>query len=174
MTVRFVIFHIVLLEKEYKLKFTHFDEDGKAYMVDVSEKNKTHRTATAFGKIKVSEEIIHKLLNREIEKGDVLGVARVAGIMGMKRTSDLIPMCHPIFISSCKIDFEIKEDLKEIHIYASAKTVGETGIEMEVLTGVNVAALTIYDMCKSVDKKMIISDIHLLTKTGGKSGDFRF
>lgn len=156
------------------MDFTHFNQEGKAHMIDVSEKNKTKRTARAFGKIKVSQEVISKLLNREIEKGDVLGVARVAGIMGMKRTSDLIPMCHPIFISGCDIDFKIMEDLCEIHIYATAKTVGETGIEMEVLTGVNIAALTIYDMCKSVDKRMVISDIHLLTKTGGKSGDFNF
>lgn len=156
------------------MDFTHFNKDGKAYMVDVSEKNKTKRTARAFGKIKVSEEVISKLLNREVEKGDVLGVARVAGIMGMKKTSELIPMCHPIFISGCDIDFEIIQDKCEIHIFSTAKTVGETGIEMEALTGVNIAALTIYDMCKSIDKRMVISDIHLLTKTGGKSGDFNF
>lgn len=156
------------------MDFTHFNDEGKAYMVDVSEKNKTKRTATAFGKIKVSKEVISKLVNREVEKGDVLGVARVAGIMGMKRTSDIIPMCHSIFMSGCDIDFKIMEDDCEIHIFATAKTVGETGIEMEALTGVNIAALTIYDMCKSIDKRMVISDIHLLTKTGGKSGDFRY
>lgn len=156
------------------MNFTHFNDEGKAYMVDVSEKNKTKRTATAFGKIKVSKEVISKLVNREVEKGDVLGVARVAGIMGMKRTSDIIPMCHSIFMSGCDIDFKVMEDDCEIHIFATAKTVGETGIEMEALTGVNIAALTIYDMCKSIDKRMVISDIHLLTKTGGKSGDFKY
>ena len=156
------------------MDFTHFNDEGKAYMVDVSEKNKTKRTATAFGKIKVSKEVISKLVNREVEKGDVLGVARVAGIMGMKRTSEIIPMCHSIFMSGCDIDFKIMEDDCEIHIFATAKTVGETGIEMEALTGVNIAALTIYDMCKSIDKRMVISDIHLLTKTGGKSGDFKY
>lgn len=156
------------------MDFTHFDKDGKAQMVDVSGKNKTKRTATAFGKVKVSKEIISKLTSREVEKGDVLGVARVAGIMGMKKTSELIPMCHPIFMSGCEIDFKIMEEECEIHIFATGKTVGETGVEMEALTGVNIAALTIYDMCKSIDKKMVISDIHLLTKTGGKSGDFKF
>ena len=156
------------------MEFSHFNKDGKAYMVDVSEKNKTKREARAFGKIKVSQEVIEKLTNHQMKKGEVLGVARVAGIMGMKKTSDIIPMCHSIFMSGCEINFEIKEELGEIHIYSIAKTVGETGIEMEALTGVTTAALTIYDMCKSVDKRMVISDIHLLTKTGGKSGDFKF
>ncbi len=156
------------------MEFSHFNKDGNAYMVDVSEKNKTKREARAFGKIKVSKEVISQLINHQVKKGEVLGVARVAGIMGMKKTSDIIPMCHPIFMSGCEIKFEIKEDLGEIHIYATAKTIGETGIEMEVLTGVSTAALTIYDMCKSIDKRMVISDIHLLEKTGGKSGDFKF
>lgn len=156
------------------MDFTHFNKDGKAYMVDVSEKNKTKREATAFGKVKVSKEIISKLVNNQMKKGEVLGVARVAGIMGMKKTSEIIPMCHPIFISGCEINFEIKKEECEIHIYSTAKTIGETGVEMEALTGVNIAALTIYDMCKSVDKRMIISDIHLLNKSGGKSGDFKF
>lgn len=156
------------------MDFTHFNDDGKAYMVDVSEKNKTKRVAKAFGKIKVSQEVISKLINREVEKGDVLGTARIAGIMAMKRTSDIIPMCHSIFMSGCDMDFKILEKENEIHIFAEAKTIGETGIEMEVLTGVSVAALTIYDMCKSIDKRMVISDIHLLSKTGGKSGDFKF
>lgn len=165
---------IAHLEKGCRMEFTHFNEDGKAHMVDVSDKKKTKRTATAFGKIKVSKEIISKLINREVEKGDVLGVARVAGIMGMKKTAELIPMCHPIFMSGCDIEFKIMEEECEIHIFATGKTVGETGIEMEALTGVNIAALTIYDMCKSIDKRMVISDIHLLTKTGGKSGDFQY
>ncbi|WP_300362082.1 cyclic pyranopterin monophosphate synthase MoaC [Fusobacterium sp.] len=156
------------------MEFSHFNKDGNAYMVDVSEKNKTKREARAFGKIKVSKEVISQLINHQVKKGEVLGVARVAGIMGMKKTSEIIPMCHPIFMSGCEINFEIKEDLGEIHIYATAKTIGETGIEMEVLTGVSTAALTIYDMCKSIDKRMVISDIHLLEKTGGKSGDFKF
>lgn len=156
------------------MDFTHFNNDGKAYMIDVSEKTKTKRVARAFGKIKVSQEVISKLINREVEKGDVLGTARIAGIMAIKRTSDIIPMCHSIFMSGCDMDFKILEKENEIHIFAEAKTIGETGIEMEVLTGVSVAALTIYDMCKSIDKRMVISDIHLLSKTGGKSGDFKF
>lgn len=156
------------------MEFSHFNEEGKAYMVDVSEKNKTKRKATAFGKIKVSKEIISKLKNREVGKGDVLGTARIAGIMGMKKTSEVIPMCHSIFMTGCDMDFKIMEEECEIHIFAEARTVGETGIEMEVLTGVSIAALTVYDMCKSIDKRMIISDIHLISKTGGKSGDFYF
>ena len=114
-----------------------------------------------------------KMLKR-LKKGDVLGVARVAGIMGVKRTSDLIPMCHPLPIQKCSVDFETDEDAGVIRVFCTVKTEGKTGVEMEALTGVQVALLTIYDMCKAIDKRMVMSDIHLEEKTGGKSGDFRF
>ena len=114
-----------------------------------------------------------KMLKR-LKKGDVLGVARVAGIMGVKRTSELIPMCHPLPIQKCSVDFETDEDAGVIRVFCTVKTEGKTGVEMEALTGVQVALLTIYDMCKAIDKRMVMSDIHLEEKTGGKSGDFRF
>ena len=109
-----------------------------------------------------------------IKKGDVLGVARVAGIMGVKQTSQLIPMCHPLPIQKCSVDFELDQEKSHIHVFCTVKTEGKTGVEMEALTGVQVALLTIYDMCKAVDKHMVMSEIHLIEKTGGKSGDFRF
>ena len=143
-------------------------------MVDVTKKEKTERVAIATGKVKASKETITLIKNGEIGKGDVLGVARVAGIMAMKKTSDLIPMCHPIMINGCSIDFEIDEENSEIIITGTSKIFEKTGVEMEALTGVSVAALTIYDMCKAVDKRMVIDDIHLVKKTGGKSGEFNF
>lgn len=155
-------------------KLTHFDKDGNAVMVDVTKKEKTERVAIATGKVKASKETITLIKNGEIGKGDVLGVARVAGIMAMKKTSDLIPMCHPIMINGCSIDFEIDEENSEIIITGTSKIFEKTGVEMEALTGVSVAALTIYDMCKAVDKRMVIDDIHLVRKTGGKSGEFNF
>lgn len=155
-------------------KLTHFDKDGNAVMIDVTKKEKTERVAIATGKVKASKETITLIKNGEIGKGDVLGVARVAGIMAMKKTSDLIPMCHPIMINGCSIDFEIDEENSEIIITGTSKIFEKTGVEMEALTGVSVAALTIYDMCKAVDKRMVIDDIHLVRKTGGKSGEFNF
>ena len=155
-------------------KLTHFDKDGNAVMVDVTKKEKTERVAIATGKVKASKETITLIKNGEIGKGDVLGVARVAGIMAMKKTSALIPMCHPIMINGCSIDFEIDEENSEIIITGTSKIFEKTGVEMEALTGVSVAALTIYDMCKAVDKRMVIDDIHLVKKTGGKSGEFNF
>lgn len=155
-------------------KLTHFDKDGNAVMVDVTKKEKTERVAIAIGKVKASKETITLIKNGEIGKGDVLGVARVAGIMAMKKTSDLIPMCHPIMINGCSIDFEIDEENSEIIITGTSKIFEKTGVEMEALTGVSVAALTIYDMCKAVDKRMVIDNIHLVKKTGGKSGEFNF
>ena len=155
-------------------KLTHFDKDGNAVMVDVTKKEKTERVAIARGKVRASKETITLIKNGEIGKGDVLGVARVAGIMAMKKTSDLIPMCHPIMINGCSIDFEIDEENSEIIITGTSKIFEKTGVEMEALTGVSVAALTIYDMCKAVDKRMVIDDIHLVKKTGGKSGEFNF
>ena len=155
-------------------KLTHFDNKGNAVMVDVSNKNETERIAIATGTVKASSETIELIKLGQIGKGDVLGVARVAGIMAMKNTSNLIPMCHPIMITGSSIDFEIDSDKNEIRITATSKIVHKTGVEMEALTGVSIAALTIYDMCKAVDKRMVIGDIHLVKKLGGKSGEFNF
>ncbi|ERK29033.1 cyclic pyranopterin monophosphate synthase MoaC [Clostridium intestinale] len=155
-------------------KLTHFDEQGKAKMVDVTEKDITKRVARAFGKIQVSPETLKIIGEGKIGKGDVLGVARIAGIMGSKKTSDLIPMCHPLLINGCKIEFNINRENNEIEIYSEVKVSGKTGVEMEALTAVSITALTIYDMCKAVDKGMIIKDIHLLEKIGGKSGHFLY
>ena len=143
-------------------------------MVDVSEKSETKRVAVAKGSIKVSKEIMNLIKTGNIKKGDVLGVSRVAGIMASKQTSNLIPMCHPLMINGANIDFELDEENGRVIIYGSVKTTGKTGVEMEALTAVSVAALTIYDMCKAVDKRMVIENIHLVSKTGGKSGEFHF
>lgn len=157
-----------------KNKLTHFDQSGNAHMVDVSEKKETARVAVAVSTIKVSKETLALIEAGKIGKGDVLGVARVAGIMASKQTSQLIPMCHPLMLSSCQIEFEIDRDECVINIMATVKIVDKTGVEMEALTAAMVSALTIYDMCKAVDKKMVIESTHLLKKTGGKSGDFYF
>ena len=155
-------------------KLTHLDNKGNAVMVDVSNKNETERIAIATGTVKASSETIELIKSGQIGKGDVLGVARVAGIMAMKNTSNLIPMCHPVMITGSSIDFEIDSEKNEIRITATSKVVHKTGVEMEALTGVSIAALTIYDMCKAVDKRMVIGDIHLVKKLGGKSGEFNF
>jgi cyclic pyranopterin phosphate synthase len=152
--------------------FTHFDKNGNAVMVDVSDKIETSRTATAKGSIKVNEIILDKIVNKTIEKGDVLGVARVAGIMGAKKTSDLIPMCHPLMLTKVSIDYEIEKESKRITVICRVKTSGKTGVEMEALTGVMTCLLTIYDMCKAIDKSMEIMDVYLAKKTGGKSGEY--
>ena len=157
---------------EYRLN--HFDDNGNAVMVDVSDKPVTYRTALASGCIHVGPEIMSAVKSGSVKKGDVLGVARVAGIMGVKRTSELIPMCHPLPVQKCSVDFETDEEKGVIRVLCTVKTEGKTGVEMEALTGVQVALLTIYDMCKAIDKHMVMSDIHLEEKTGGKSGDFRF
>ncbi len=151
---------------------THFDKSGNAVMVDISEKKITHRTAIAEGKVKMEPTTLKLIEEGKMGKGDVLGVARVAGIMAAKKTAELIPMCHPISITKCSIDFEILNEINTIKITATVKTSGQTGVEMEALTSVSVAALTIYDMCKAVDKGMVISDICLMKKTGGKSGEY--
>ena len=153
---------------------THFDKNGNAHMVDVSDKDITRRAATAQGKISVCREVMDAVIGKTLKKGDVLTVAQVAGIMGTKRTSDLIPMCHPLSLNNAKVTFEIDEEACTITAVCTAVCDGKTGVEMEALTGVSVALLTIYDMCKSIDKRMVISDIHLTEKSGGKSGDFRF
>ncbi len=153
-------------------EFTHFDEQGNAYMVDVSDKDITKRSAVAQGTIKLSEEAMEAVLGHKIKKGDVLTVAQVAGIMGTKRTSELIPMCHPIALTNAKVEFDVDAEACEITATCTAVTEGKTGVEMEALIGVSIALLTVYDMCKAIDKSMTIKDIHLVSKTGGKSGDF--
>lgn len=141
-------------------------------MVDVSEKSDTVRTAVAAGRVKVNAETFRLIKTGGMKKGDVLGTAQIAGIMGAKKTPDIIPMCHPIMISGVDIEFELNEKDLCVEITATAKCTGATGVEMEALTAVSVAALTVYDMCKAVQKDMKICDIRLLRKTGGKSGDF--
>lgn len=155
-------------------EFNHFDKNGNAVMVDVSGKAPTSRTAVAQGKILVSEEILQAVLEQKVKKGDVLGVARVAGIMAVKQTSSIIPMCHPLMIQKCSVDFQVLLGEQAIQAVCTVKTEGKTGVEMEALHGVSAALLTIYDMCKAIDKKMVLQDIHLVEKTGGKSGDFHF
>lgn len=155
-------------------KLTHFDDNGNAIMVDVSHKKPTERDAWAQATITLTPEIYARIQDKTMEKGDVLGVARIAGIMAMKKTSDLIPLCHPLKIDACDINFECNDKTSEIVIHAHAHISDTTGVEMEALTGASVCALTIYDMCKAVDKHMVIGDIHLVRKCGGKSGDFSF
>ena len=152
----------------------HFDENGSARMVDVSGKAPTARTATARGSIFVSQAVMDAVLQRTVKKGDVLGVARVAGIMGVKQTANLIPMCHVLCMQKCSLDFETNPEKGEITAVCTVGLEGKTGVEMEALTGVTTALLTIYDMCKAIDKEMVLGDIHLVEKTGGKSGVFRY
>jgi cyclic pyranopterin monophosphate synthase len=154
------------------MELTHVDKDGNARMVDVSDKEITHREAVAAGKIYLKPETILMILNGNIPKGDVFAVARVAGIMAAKRTQELIPMCHNILLDAVAMDFEHELELGAISIKATVKCTWKTGVEMEALTAVSIAALTIYDMCKAVDKGMRIGDITLIGKTGGKSGGF--
>lgn len=157
-------------------EFTHFNEEGRAKMVDVSEKPETARTAIAQSSITVSTEIYEKITNHEMKKGDVLAVAQVAAVMAAKKTWDIIPMCHPIPLTGINISFSWEQAGQEqytLHIAASVKTKGSTGVEMEALTAASVCALTVYDMCKAVDKGMVIGPTFLVEKTGGKNGDFR-
>ncbi len=142
-------------------------------MVDISDKPVSERTAVAEGSIRMSAECYEKVKNGGHRKGDVLQTARIAGIMGAKRTSELIPLCHNIALSSVKIDFDLRDDENAVGVICTVSCEGRTGAEMEALTGVNVALLTVYDMCKAVDKAMIMSDIRLVSKTGGKSGEYR-
>lgn len=153
-------------------KLTHINKDGKASMVDVAGKDSTVRTAEAFCEVKVSKELFGKIKNNELSKGDVLTTAKIAGIQGGKKTSELIPLCHNIFISKLDVELILNEERHSVEIRSFAKTEGVTGIEMEALTAVSVAALTVYDMCKAVDKSIIITGIKLLKKTGGKSGNY--
>ncbi len=154
------------------MTLTHINDEGRAKMVDVSEKIDTVREAIAFGSVFMKEETLKRIDQGDLKKGDVLAVAQVAGIMGAKNTPDIIPMCHAIMMSGCDIKFELDFKNSKIDIYATAKTIGKTGIEMEAITAVSCAAITIYDMCKAIDKEMVIKDIMLIKKTGGKSGTF--
>ena len=154
------------------MEFTHFNESGKAKMVSVDDKADTKRVAVAKGTIIMSEETFKMVVNGTHKKGDVISVAQIAGIMGAKKTSDLIPMCHNIFISGADLKFELKSKINAVNITATVSTVGKTGVEMEALTAVTTAALTIYDMCKAVDKNMVIENIRLIEKLGGKSGHY--
>ena len=153
-------------------EFSHFNEQGRARMVDVSEKKETARTAIAAGEVLVNQETFDLIKSGGIAKGDVLGTAQIGGIMGAKHTPDLIPMCHPIMVSGIDIEFNLNEEKLSVEILATAKCTGVTGVEMEAMTAVSVAALTVYDMCKAVQKDMKITNIRLLKKTGGKSGTF--
>ncbi|CCQ73963.1 cyclic pyranopterin monophosphate synthase MoaC [Magnetospira sp. QH-2] len=153
-------------------EFSHFDTNGNAVMVDVSKKDSTERTATAEGKVLVSQETMDLIQGKGFKKGDVLGVAQLAGIMGAKRTPDLIPLCHPLALTSVKVDLSCDLVDTAVVISATCKLAGRTGVEMEALTAVAVAALTVYDMCKAVDKGMRITDIRLTHKAGGKSGTY--
>lgn len=150
--------------------FTHINEQGRAKMVDITTKDDTARIALAEAIIKMEMETLQMIKTGGVKKGDVLGVAQVGGIMGAKQTANLIPMCHPLFLSGVDINFEFDEPGSQIIIRGTVKTTGKTGVEMEALTGVSIAALTIYDMCKAIDRWMVIKEIKLLEKSGGKSG----
>ncbi|MGV8147296.1 MAG: cyclic pyranopterin monophosphate synthase MoaC [Alkaliphilus sp.] len=151
---------------------THFNESGKAKMVNIGDKDDTKRTAIARATIKMKEETVKRIIDGDMRKGDVLSVAQIAGIMGAKKTSEIIPMCHNIFITGADIEFEIDNKSNTIDIEAIVSTTGKTGVEMEALSAVSIAALTIYDMCKAIDKDMVIENIMLLKKSGGKSGEY--
>ena len=153
------------------MEFTHFNKEGRAKMVDVTDKEVTCREAVAEGAVYMNEQTIKAIIDGKVKKGDVLSVAQVAGIMAAKKTSDVIPMCHPLMLTGVDISFDVKKT--EILIKATVKCKGETGVEMEALTAVSTAALTIYDMCKALQKDMVIGDIKLLEKTGGKSGHYK-
>lgn len=155
-------------------KLNHFDAAGNAIMVDVGNKSLTERTAVASGKIFVGEEVYHAIESGTAKKGDVLGVARVAGIMAAKKTSELIPLCHTLPLSNCSLDFKLLSEEYAVKVTATVKTTWTTGVEMEALHAVSVALLTVYDMCKALNKRMTLGEIHLERKCGGKSGDFTF
>jgi len=154
-------------------KLTHFDREGRARMVDVGAKAATRRVAVVSGKVVMKPETLRRIVDKKMEKGDVFAVARVAGIMAAKRTGEIIPLCHPLSIDTVKIDFQPEVKRSEVKIETTVKSTGKTGVEMEALVATAAAALTIYDMCKAVDRGMIISDIMLLKKSGGKSGTYK-
>lgn len=154
-------------------EFSHFDDQGNAVMVDITDKEESFRSAVASGWIYVNRRVMDGIIRRTLPKGDVLGVARVAGIMGVKQTANLIPMCHTLLLTKCSVEFRTDEEQCRIQARCTVKTQGKTGVEMEALTGVSTALLTVYDMCKAVDKDMRITDICLEEKLGGKSGRYR-
>ena len=153
-------------------KFNHFNEEGRAHMVDVGGKKDTERIAIAQGEVAMQMETLKLIKESKITKGDVFAVAQIAGILSAKKTSQIIPMCHPLMLTSINLDFKINEKANKIIIKSTVKTIGKTGVEMEALTAVAIAALTIYDMCKAVDKGMTIENIKLIEKSGGKSGHY--
>ena len=153
-------------------KLNHFNQRGEAHMVDVGDKAVTQRIAVAEGKINMQAETLQRILQGEHKKGDVLGVARVAGVMAAKKTADLVPLCHPLQLSHVDIQLNVEEKEQYVHCVVEVKTTGQTGVEMEALTAVQVTLLTIYDMCKAMDRGMVMSDIRLLSKAGGKSGEW--
>ncbi|MFC4270379.1 cyclic pyranopterin monophosphate synthase MoaC [Sneathiella chungangensis] len=154
-------------------RLTHFDKKGAAHMVDVGDKDVTERQATAAATVRMAPETLKLIQQGDAKKGDVPGVARIAGIMAAKKTADLIPLCHPLALSNVTVDFLIHEADNAIEVRASCKLKGRTGVEMEALTAASIAALTIYDMCKAVDRSMVIADTRLLEKSGGKSGTYK-
>jgi cyclic pyranopterin monophosphate synthase len=151
-------------------KLTHFNQQGEAHMVDVGEKASTHRVAVAQGRISMQAETLALIAQGKHKKGDVLGIARVAGIMAAKKTADLVPLCHPLSLSHVEVLLEVKDEENAVYCQVRAETLGQTGVEMEALTAVQISLLTIYDMCKAVDRGMTISEVQLLEKSGGKSG----
>lgn len=153
-------------------ELTHFDQSGQAHMVDVGTKHETHRIAIATGYIHMLPATLQLIINGDAKKGDVLGIARIAAIQGAKRTADLIPLCHPIALTKVSVEFVVEEEKHSVHCTVTTETVGRTGVEMEALTATSAALLTIYDMCKAVDRGMVISEVKLLEKQGGKSGDW--
>ena len=154
-------------------KLTHFNLSGEAHMVDIADKASTARQAIAAGRIVMQAETLDLIQQGKHKKGDVLGVARIAGIMATKRTADLVPMCHPLALTHVAVEFDVDTDANAIECTVTAETTGQTGVEMEALTGVQLSLLTIYDMCKAVDRGMVISDVRLLEKSGGKSGHWK-
>jgi len=154
-------------------KLTHFDDSGQAHMVNVGNKPNTHRIAIASGRISMQAETLQMITAGSHKKGDVLGIARISGIQASKKTSDLIPLCHPLVLTHVSLEFESDPKENSIHCKVQAETTGPTGVEMEALTAVQVALLTIYDMCKGVDRGMVMGDIKLLEKSGGKSGEWK-
>jgi cyclic pyranopterin phosphate synthase len=154
------------------MDLTHFDDEGKAIMVDVGDKESTRRVAVARADMKMQPETLARILDNRVKKGDVFAVARLAGIMAAKKTSDLIPLCHPLLLNSITVEFSPDSDNASVEIEATVKVNGQTGVEMEALTAVSVAALTIYDMCKAVDKTMLFGNVRLVEKSGGRSGHF--
>lgn len=155
------------------MSFSHIDQQGQASMVDVSAKDFTQREARAFGRVVMSESTLKQIEQNQLKKGDVLSVARIAGIQAAKKCADLIPLCHPLALSKVAVDFELNWQQNSVDIIAYCKLTGQTGVEMEALTAVSVAALTVFDMCKAVDKNMVIDAIQIIEKTGGKSGDIK-